>query len=105
VELIAAQKNVNIGSGNSEQDLCFVALVGAQESSSVAVKDGNYETVVAAQAPVMETPEVAAARAEHLAAHAAAKAAVVEAPVERRRRSPEEEDESEPEPEPEADAE
>ena len=61
--------------------------------------------VVAAQVPVMETPEVAAARAEHLAAHAAAKAAVVEAPVERRRRSPEEEDESEPEPEPEADAE
>merc|ERR1719239_600396 len=33
--------------------------------------------VVAAQVPVMETPEVAAARAEHLAAHAAAKAAAV----------------------------
>merc|ERR1719239_934147 len=44
--------------------------------------------VVAAQVPVMETPEVAAARAEHLAAHAAAKAAAVPV-VERKRREAE----------------
>merc|ERR1719239_2016305 len=44
--------------------------------------------VVAAQVPVMETPEVAAARAEHLAAHATAKAATSPV-VERKRREAE----------------
>merc|ERR1711981_1238904 len=54
-------------------------------------------------APVAETPEVAAARAAHLAAHdealAAAADVAADATEERKRRSPEEEPESEPEPE------
>jgi len=54
--------------------------------------------------PVLETPEVAAARADHLAAHAEAKAAVdaanaKDAAVERKKRSPEDDDEPTPEPE------
>merc|ERR1712001_276823 len=64
-------------------------------------------------APVAETPEVAAARAAHQAAHDEALAAAAEvaadATEERKRRSPEEESEPtpdpEPEPEPEAEAE
>merc|ERR1711874_404974 len=55
-------------------------------------------------APVAETPEVAAARAAHLAAHdealaAAAAEVAADATEERKRRSPEEESEPEPEPE------
>merc|ERR1711936_531518 len=56
-------------------------------------------------APVAETPEVAAARAAHQAAHDEALAAAAEvaadATEERKRRSPEEESEPTPEPEPE----
>merc|ERR1712190_462707 len=57
----------------------------------------------AGPAPVVETPEVAAARAAHLAAHEEALAAAAEVAAdtneERKRRSPEDEDEPEPEPE------
>merc|ERR1712004_59759 len=57
----------------------------------------------AGPAPVVETPEVAAARAAHLAAHEEALAAATEVAAdtteERKRRSPEDEDEPEPEPE------
>merc|ERR1711936_659048 len=63
----------------------------------------------AGPAPVVETPEVAAARAAHLAAHEEALAAAAEVAAdtteERKRRSPEDEDEPEPEPEPESEPE
>merc|ERR1719430_948800 len=51
--------------------------------------------------PVMETPEVAKARADHLAAHEEAKAAVTD--KRKKREAEDESSEPEPEPEPEAD--
>ena len=54
--------------------------------------------LAAGPAPVLETPEVAAARAEHLAAHVEAQKAAT-AEKKKKKRSPEDEDEPTPEPE------
>ena len=77
----------------------------ADDVNGFRVAGTNIPTAPAAlpigPAPVAETPEVAAARAAHLAAHDQALAAAADATEERKKRSPEEESEPTPEPEPE----
>merc|ERR1739842_127953 len=78
----------------------------ADDVNGFRVAGTNIPTAPAAlpigPAPVAETPEVAAARAAHLAAHDQALAAAAEvaadATEERKKRSPEEESEPTPEP-------
>merc|ERR1712037_951153 len=75
----------------------------ADDINGFRVAGTNIPTAPAAlpigPAPVAETPEVAAARAAHLAAHDQALAAATDATEERKKRSPEEESEPTPEPE------